>query len=107
MEASDYSICPLPDENGCSIALEQLLVYLLWRHLPAALDDDDLRGRIAFALFIWQLLRDMIAISSEARGSFDIEDTVEIARLCSSEIEYSDENIDAIIFKLHALYPEL
>ncbi|MBQ3575620.1 MAG: flagellin lysine-N-methylase, partial [Clostridia bacterium] len=80
LEASDYSICPLPDENGCSIALEQLLVYLLWRHLPAALDDDDLRGRIAFALFIWQLLRDMIAISSEARGSFDIEDTVEIAR---------------------------
>jgi len=98
---------PLPDGKNCSIALEQLLVYLLWRHLPAALDDGDLRGRIAFVLFIWQLLRDMIAVFSEKRGSFDIEDAVELARLYSSEIEYSDENIGAILDQLHAMYPEL
>ena len=99
--------CPLPGEYGCSIALEQLLVYLLWRHIPAALEDDDIRGHIAFAVFIWQLLRDMIAAAAEKRGCFDIEDAVELARLCSSEIEYSDENIGAILDKLHDLFPGL
>ena len=98
---------PLPDDNNCSVALEQLLVYLLWRHLPASSDDDDLRGHIAFVLFIWQLLRDMIAAAVEKRGYFEFEDAVEISRLFSSEIEYSDENIDAILDKLHAEFPEL
>ena len=98
---------PLPDDPGYSIALEQLLVYLLWRHLPGALDDGDLRGRIAFALFIWQLLRDMISAAFEKRGYFEIEDAVELVRLCSSEIEYSDENISAILDKLHASFPGL
>ena len=98
---------PLPDECGCSVALEQLMVYLLWRHLPAALDDGDIRGHLAFVLFIWQLLRDMIAAACASRGCFDIEDAVELARLCSSEIEYSDENIGAILEKLRAVYPEL
>ena len=104
---SSSAALPLPDDDKCSVALEQLLVCLLWRHMPAALNDDDLRGHIAFALFIWQLLRDMIAVSCERRGRFEIEDAVELARLCSSEIEYSDENIGAILDKLHAVFPEL
>ncbi len=107
LKALDCSSFPLPDAHAGSLALEQLLVYLLWRHLPAALDDDDLRGHIAFSLFIWQLLRDMIAAAAEKFGCFDIETAVELARLCSSEIEYSDENIDAIINKLHIVFPEL
>lgn len=79
----------LPEQE---LPLEQLLVYLLMRHLPAALEDDDLAGRIAFVLFIWQLLRDLFALRKS-----DLEGMIEIARMYSSEIEYSDENIGRII----------
>ena len=103
----DTDALPLPEDDQCSVALEQLMVYLLWRHLPAAVDDGDVRGYIAFVLFIWQVMRDMIAATAQKRGGFEIEDAVELARLCSSEIEYSDENIGAILDQLHTLYPEL
>lgn len=81
-----------PIQPRQELPLEQLLVYLLMRHLPAALEDDDLAGRIAFVLFIWQLLRDLFA-----QRKSDLEDMIEIARMYSSEIEYSDENIGRII----------
>ena len=37
------------------IAIGNLLVYLLYRHLPGALDDGDVSGRIAFAALIFRL----------------------------------------------------
>lgn len=101
------SIPTLPHSENFELALEQLLVYLLWRHLPAALDDDDLSGHVAFVLYIWQLVRDLCAFASSVSGAYDPETMVELARLASSEIEYSDENIGAIITELHRICPEL
>ena len=74
-------------------SFEQLLVYLLWRHLPGALEDGDIAGRTAFAVLLCRILAAMLAVQ-ETRS---IDDLVELVRLCSSEIEYSDENIDAIL----------
>lgn len=79
-------------------AFEQLLVYLIFRHINA--DDDDLSGRIAYCVLIWKLLLKM-----HSGGSF--EDFCELARLYSSEIEYSDENMDAIIREIHRVYPQI
>lgn len=80
------------------IAFEQLMVYLLYRHVPAALEDDDLPGHIAFAVFAWYLMRWLCAGHPE---ELTMEDIIEYARLYSSEIEYSDENIQAIIEELY------
>ena len=66
--------------------LEQLMAYLLFRHLSGALEDGDVQGRVAFCAVIWRLLRRMMR-----------DDLPEICRMYSSEIEYSDENIAAII----------
>ena len=66
--------------------LEQLMVYLLFRHLAGALEDGDVQGRVAYCALIWQLLRRMLR-----------DDLCELARLYSSEIEYSDENLDAML----------
>lgn len=85
------------------LPFEQLLVYLLSRHLPGALEDDDLAGRIAYVFFAWQLVRRLCA----AKEALGFEDIVETCRLYSSELEYSDENIAAIIERLHELNPEL
>lgn len=68
------------------IPLEQLLCYLLYRHLAGGLDDGNLQGRVAYCCLVWKLLRHMLR-----------DDLPELARMYSSEIEYSDENMDAIL----------
>lgn len=82
--------------EGWEMEFEQLLVYLLWRHLPGALDDGDLEGRVAFCGLMWRIMRRMFAVSGEG-----LDGLVEIARLYSAEIEYSDENIGKILEELH------
>ncbi len=76
---------------------EQLLVYLIYRHLANACDDDELASRAAFAAFGWMLLRALGAALFAKNGGFTFEDQVELARLFSSEIEYSDENLPALL----------
>ena len=74
---------------------EQLLVYLLYRHIPGALDDGELSARIAYCALICSLLRRMFSINPTK------ENLVELARLYSSEIEYSDENFAAILDEIN------
>ena len=74
------------------IPLEQLMVYLLFRHLAGALEDSDVQGRVAYCALMWQLLRRMLR-----------NDLPELARLYSSEIEYSDENLDALLEEIDLL----
>lgn len=71
-------------------AEEQLLVYFLFRHLPDAVDSDDLRARAAFAVVSTQLIAGLAARLPDT-------DLREIARLYSSEIEYSEENTEALL----------
>ena len=78
-----------PINNRWEIPLEQLLCYLLFRHLAGALEDGDMQGRVAFCCLMWRLIRRMLR-----------DDLPELARLYSSEIEYSDENLDAILEKI-------
>lgn len=79
-------------DDRWEIPLEQLMCYLLFRHLAGALEDGDVQGRVAFCGVMWKLLRRM------NRG-----DLTETARLFSSEIEYSDENTDAVLEKIDSL----
>jgi len=81
------------DMDEWEIPLEQLMVYLLYRHVPAALDDECIDLHIAYCCVMWLIIRRMCAV----RESLAFEDMVEICRLYSSEIEYSDENIDALL----------
>lgn len=85
------------------LPFEQLLVYLIFRHLPGALEDDDLSGRLAYVFFAWYLVRSLCAVQED----LDFDALVETCRLYSSELEYSDENVNAIIERLHELNPEL
>ncbi len=73
------------------IPLEQLMVYLLYRHLPAGLEDGDFSGHLAYCAIMWRLLRHMFSHDQTMDG------LVETARLYSSEIEYSDENVEAVL----------
>lgn len=75
------------------IPFEQLLVCLLYRHIPGALDDGRLAERIAFCALMTGLLRALFS----AQPIQNTEALIELSRLFSSEIEYSDENIEAIL----------
>lgn len=81
-----------PMDARWEIPLEQLMCYLLFRHLAGALEDGDVQGRVAYCALMWQLLRRMLR-----------DDLPELARLYSSEIEYSDENLDAMLEEIDEL----
>ena len=94
-------LLPLPDDSFYPLALEQLGVYLLFRHLPGALDDGDTQGRIAFALLMLTLISH-IARVLHSKGQLNPEVFVDLCRMYSAEIEYSDENLCAILDALDA-----
>ena len=75
------------------IPSEQLLCALLYRHTADALEDGDAAGQVMLSVFLWQLcmaLADMVGTSS-------VEALADIARMMSSELEYSQENLDALL----------
>lgn len=76
---------------------EQLLVYFTYRHLSATLDDGRLSQRASFVVCSYRMIENLCRFHIEKFGNISIEDMAEYARLYSSEIEYSEENIEAIL----------
>ena len=74
---------------------ENIVCYFLYRHLSNAIYDGNLKGWLSFAILGYKMIK---ALCQMECNSFD--DLVEYARLYSSEIEYSQENIDALINQL-------
>lgn len=106
LRALDHApTAPFPCLPELEIPLEQLAVYLLMRHLPGALEDGDLRGRVAYVALILMLVNALCAVRPEECGKWEAEELVEIARMYSSEIEYSDENLCTILDELHRAFP--
>ena len=56
---------------------------------------------IAFAALIFRLLRDLCGADMARGGRNGLDGLVELARLYSSEIEYSDENLTALLDEIH------
>ncbi len=79
---------------------EQFVVYLLYRHLSQAISPVDLSARAAFVVWGYSLLHALGAVLWTKNGHFTFEDQVELARLFSSELEYSEENMDLLLDEL-------
>lgn len=80
--------------------LEPLLSYFLYRHFLKAYDDGDVTSKAAFAVLSVRLLTTLGAIRLTLQGSFSTADWIELARMYSAEIEYSEENMDALFDEL-------
>lgn len=80
---------------------EQLLVYLIYRHMANAPSLEDADARAAFAVLGFRLVHALGAAAFTLRGDFTFEDQVELARLFSSEIEYCEENLYTILDELY------
>lgn len=83
------------------IEYEQLLVYLIYRHMANAPSLDDAVARAAFAVLGYRLVHALGAAIFTLRGTFTFEDQVELVRLFSSEIEYCEDNLYAILDELY------
>ena len=90
---TDFTPNPFPQWDT---AWEQLAVYFLYRHLPAALWDGDVESKIGFALLSVQMLQWICS----AKDDVCFEDLLEFARMYASEIEYSDENLERLFTAL-------
>ncbi len=75
---------------GC--AGEQLVLYLLTRHLPKMLDGEDIAVLASFAALGYDLMCALYASDEE----HDFASLCELVRLFSSEVEYSEENLYAV-----------
>ncbi len=75
---------------------EQLLVYFTYRHLCGYLDDNRLSQRVQFIIFSYKVIKILCKNHIKKFNTLSHKDIAEYARLYSSEIEYSDENTEAI-----------
>lgn len=83
----------LPTDNSLDTAYEQLLVYLVFRHFTDCQYDERVKERILFAALIYKVIKAM-------NISNTMEELIDICRLYSCEIEYSDENINRLLEEL-------
>lgn len=80
---------------------EQLLVYFIYRYFLTAENRESIIKLCAFSFRIIYMLG---AVAFTVIKEFTTEDQVELARLFSSEIEYSDENLQAVLDFLEKKY---
>ena len=78
-------------------AFENLMIYFIYRHLSAAFDGTDLAARISFAYLGFKIIKALCAAKKSLTGECSFADLCEFARLYSAEIEYSEENTEALI----------
>jgi len=77
------------EDNAFSLPFEQLSVYFIFRHLADAVEYCDYSERVMFSMMSCYLIGALW--SYHCKGP-DMEKMADIARMYSSEIEYSEEN---------------
>ncbi|MBR2028184.1 MAG: flagellin lysine-N-methylase [Oscillospiraceae bacterium] len=97
LENADENNLVLPQFQWLEIAFEQLIVYFTYRHLADSLDDGRFVARMQFAVQSYRMIKYIAALHFAHNGSIDIGILAEIARIYSAEIEYSTDNIEALL----------
>lgn len=85
--------CHFKDET----AFEQLIIYFLYRHLPDVMYDGRMKERILFSFLSLFIIKSIMGTYSFTK----IEEFIEISRMYSSEIEYSEDNLETLLKELH------
>ena len=75
--------------KNLDLPLEKFMLYLLWRHLPNAVEESEIRATVRFAYFGYLIIKTICE-----NTDIPIE---EAARMFSSEIEYSEENTRTLL----------
>lgn len=81
-------------ENEFETAFEQLLWYFIYRQFSLSAEDGRLNERLVFAVESCLFIKRICAFHEKTYGSLDLNDVVEYCRMYSSEMEYSEENVE-------------
>lgn len=85
---------PLPREfESCA---RRLVVYFLYRHFMGALYDGDALSKIKFSVLSAGMVCAMAVHRLRQRDSLELRDWIALSKRYSKEIEYSDENVEAL-----------
>lgn len=76
------------DGKKSEIAAEQLTVYFLYRYIAGEVSPDEIPSLVGFAVISVRMILSLLALAPD--------NITEFARMYSSEIEYSDENVAMI-----------
>ncbi len=87
------SICLLSTE--WELPLEQLFCYFIYRHLAGGLEDGRYGERILFARLGVMMISFLASMQKDK--PLTLASILELARLYSSEIEYSEENTETLL----------
>lgn len=85
-----YSSDIFSSEND--LISERALAYFIYRHASCAENAEEFRIRLGFSLFCERLFASVLQVFSK--------DPIEIIRIISEEIEYSQDNTDALIAEI-------
>ena len=86
-----FSLTPHVD-GGAEVCLERALAYFIYRHCTEAEDIDDFVSSLGLCLVLERLLASL----AEKVGAQNVADLIIPARIVSEELEYSEENTEAI-----------
>jgi len=90
LKKTDIKNASVLEDEKWYTAFEQLAVYFIYRYLPGGFEDNRYIERIAFAGFC------VYAVALMFDGSC-IEELEEISRRFSAEVEYCEENVEALL----------
>ena len=76
---------------------EQLLCYFIYRHFANAFDTNEAVPRAKLGALCFYIILTAENCIRNKIGNFDFEELAELCRMLSSEIEYSDENLDRLL----------
>jgi len=79
---------------GVDQYLERLLAYLIYRHCTEAFDAEDFVLRLSFCLFCERLAASLIV----SEGAVSLREVAKLASMISEELEYSEENTEALTY---------
>lgn len=86
--------------NGRQTEYEQLLVYIIYRYFANSSDIEEAQTVVRFSEFVYSLIFNIGAATFRLNGAYTFYDQIEIVRMFSSEIEYSDENLSIVFEEL-------
>lgn len=78
------------------ICFEQLLIYFTYRHFSLLIDGTDENSIMNFIKSSVNIIYALCQLHISQNNKFTLEDIIEYSRMYSSEIEYSQENLDAL-----------
>lgn len=82
--------------KGREYEYEQLCVYFIYRHFANSPTMEEAKKRAKFTAFAHSIIHTLGAVMFTKTGEFDTDSQIELCRLFSSEIEYSDENLHTL-----------